>query len=139
MDNGTRGLLLEEDDPGPAALVPEVVSPAFNEEVNRKMAGVIVAMFQRINLFLKHGKLEKKISRELADFVIERKGEIPAEPRAGMELGLVECARKYDLDLSKTPEGMFFLALAAWKMEDVAADTRLIAEYYRLRPGEGKP
>jgi hypothetical protein len=137
--NGAGPLLLDDEPAAAAEFEPAVIPPAFDEKVNREMAGVIVSMFHRVNLFLKHGKLEKKISRELADFVVERKTEIPPEPRAGMETGLVLLAKKHNIDLTKTPEGLFFLAVATWKLEDVAGDKRLIAEYFRLRPQEVKP
>jgi hypothetical protein len=146
VDNSTQPILLEET-PAPVNGAPgaagveigtEDIEKPFDEAVNRQYASLIVSGLVGISNSVKRSRIIKRTGNEdLAEFVICEK-KLGEEPKVAMETGLIGMARKYGVDLSKTPEGIFIGGLLLWQTEERASTAALIAKYQKLRPQEAK-
>lgn len=137
VGNGSVPILLEPENPASAVPIgTEEIQPAFDDEVNREYAAIFIEFI----VTLKNAKTRKTIfqktgSQEFTDTVMAKR-EIGEKPRKAMESGLVGCARKYNVDLSKSPEGMVIGGFLVYLAQDSLNTRAAIAEYFKLRPEE---
>jgi len=148
VDNGTGPILLEETQPpvngapgaAPVEIGTEGIEKPFDEAVNRQYAALIVSGLVGISNSMRRGRIIKRTGNsDLADFVELEKKPLSDAPKEAMETGLTGMARKYGVDLSKTPEGIFIGGLLLWQTEERASTAALIAKYEKLRPLEKTP
>lgn len=134
------GSLLVEDESKPtvqAAVVPidfECGPVAFDKSAMEPYADGIVDLAGELNIeFVRYRILKSTKNRELAD-LISGKVTLGETERKLMRVGLIDCAEKYQLDLSKSPEAALIGGLVLWQLKTQALIRSVVSEYLKTHP-----
>lgn len=139
VGNGPNPLLVEDANPAlaPAQSVAIDFEPEqapFDKVACEPYADALLDLAKELNAEFVRFRIRRKThNSELADLISEKitMGDIE---RKLMRAGMLDCAQKYHLDLTKAPEAALVGGLLLWQMKCASMVREVTAEYLKLHP-----
>lgn len=145
VGNGPSPLLVEDSNPGlaPAQSVAIDFEPGeapFDKVACEPYADLILDFLKDINAEIVKQRVQRGTGNaEVAQLAVEKSSLGPVQGKI-IRTGILDCAEKYNIDLTQFPEFALFGGLVVWQIKVNAGVKSAIAEYLRLRPNrEAKP
>jgi hypothetical protein len=139
LDNGSDSLLLDEDEPLDLLEDFEPVPEVNYREIAEVYVDPILDLVSEISSEVQRFRIFRSTKNaELAEMVA-KETLIPEGPRKIMRAGIIGCAEKHDIDLSKSPETALLGGFLLWQMRAMRSAKEVVGEYFQQRPNELRP